>query len=361
MSTDIFDYLKWRGDLSFADVRLCEVDCLAFSMMSYLDYTVLCPGEMTLLSEAAAGYCPDDRYDSVNLGLIMPSKQINRMFCEAADTRRFGNVRISDFQARTNEEEAYQFGAVTFHLPGRRMLITYRGTDDSIAGWREDCCLSFLDEVPAQGMAVDYLEAMAAKYPEERIYLCGHSKGGNLSLYAAASCSEAVQSRILRAYSLDGPGLSRRMIASEGFRRVQRKMTVLLPQSSYIGIMFEKGEKYTVIKSNGRGLFQHDPYTWELDGPALVRLPGLSYWGKRNEEQFRVGMQNMTPEEKKEFVDTMFDMVESTGAKTLTDFTDGGVGKLMTFVKSYTGLDKKKRDMMVSILLKLLDLKKAER
>ena len=355
---DIFDYLTWRGDLSFADVRPCEVDCVILSMVSYLDYDALCGGEVRTITEAARNYCTDGDYERVNLGLIMPSKKINRIFCDMGRSKRFGGVRISDFESRISREESYQFGAVTFHVPGKRMIVIFRGTDDTVAGWHEDCCLAFMDEIPAQRMAVEYLERMAEKYPDERIYVAGHSKGGNLAAYALINCNDGTREQVVRAFCLDGPGLSYSMIHSDRFKRAQRKLSVLLPQSSFVGTMFEKGERYTVVQSSARGLLQHDPFTWVLEGPAYIKLPALSDKGKKNEEQFREGMQKMSAEEKKRFVDTLFDLVASTGAETLTDFADGGIKKLVTLVKGYGGLDKQKRDLMLALILKLFDFKK---
>ncbi len=354
----VFDYLLWRGDLSFSDARFGEVDGVIFSMLSYIDFEKLCAGEEKSLTEAAEGYCSDKKYGSVNLGLLVPSKSINRLFCEASETKRFGPLKVSDYLARTDDSDGYQFCAVSFHLPGKAVAVVYRGTDDSIAGWHENCRLSFCDSVPAQIMAVEYLEMIAEKYPDSRIYLCGHSKGGNLALYAATGCKGEVQSRIRRVFCNDGPGLAESLITSAGFAAIQKKLTVLIPQSSYIGIMFERGEKYTVIKSTGKVLLQHDPFTWVLEGPQFLELSSLSKRGKKNELQFRTGMGNMTQAEKEEFVETLFSVIESTGAKTLTDFTEKSVAKLLTFIKSYSGLDKEKKAMMVSIFLKLLDLKK---
>ena len=352
----MIDYITWRGDLSFSDIRPCEVDGIIFAMMSYIDYKKLCDSKSMKLCDIARNYCADGKYDSVNLGLIMPSKQINKMFCRAASSKRFGNTVVSDFVARTSDEEVYQFCALTFHLPGKRMMVTFRGTDDTIAGYREDCCLSFLDEIPAQRMAVEYLNEMARKYPDERIYITGHSKGGNLALYSAVNCLDEVKPRIVRAFSNDGPGLSYKMVNSDKFRAMQRKLSVIIPQSSFIGIMFEKGEKYTVVKSEGKGPFQHDPFSWELEGPAFIKLSELSKSGKKNEEQFKAGMSRMTTEEKKQFVDTFFSMVESTGVRTLSDFSDKGIAKLITLIKTYKGLDKDVRELMLGLLFKLFDI-----
>ena len=357
----IFDYIKWRGDLSFSDVRVGEVDSVIFAMLTYIDYGELCAGREMLLREAAVGYCADGKYGEVDLGLIMPSKQINRMFCSAAASRRFGGVRITDFVEETRVQDGCQFSAVVFHLTGRQMVIAFRGTDDTIVGWREDCRLSFLDEIPAQRHAVEYLEAMAAKYPDERIYLTGHSKGGNLAVYAAVKCADEVKCRIARAYCNDGPGLSAATVASPEFRRMQRKLTVILPQSAYIGVLFEKGEKYKVVNCRGRGVLQHDPYYWELDGPEFVKLGGLSKQGMKNEAKFRTSMAKMTLDEKREFVETFFDLVESTGATTLSEFAAGGPKRIVTLIKGYGGLYKPKREMMAEIFLRLLDVKKEKK
>lgn len=355
----IFDYLKWRGDLSFIESKFGEVDSAVLSMMAYVDYEKLCHGEPCTLSEAAKDYCADGKYEKVSFGIIFPSKQINRTFCEAARTRRYGGALITDFEAQTSHEEGYQFGAVTYHIDCNRMIVVFRGTDDSIAGWHEDCRLAFLDEIPAQRMAVEYLERVAAKYPDEKIYTVGHSKGGNLAIYSAIKCSDSVKERILRAYSLDGPGFSHSLIESEDYEKVRERLKVIMPQSSVFGTMFEKVEKCTVVKSTNTGLLQHDPYSWTLDGPRFVKLKELSKTGQKNEEQFRKRMEKMTLDEKREVVETLFDVIDSSGARTLTELMRGGLPKITAIIKSYGGLDKEKRDMMITILLRVFELKKA--
>ena len=255
----LYDYVKWRGDLSYSASAFNEIDAIIFAMLSYIDFDSLSGGESISLREAAMDYCSDGNYDSVDMGLIVPSPKINRLFCEAAKTKRFGNCYVGDYVARTSDREGHQFAAVTFHIDSKHMVVSFRGTDDTIVGWKEDCCLAFMDEIPAQRMAVEYINAMAAKYPEQRIYVTGHSKGGNLTLYASLKCHEEVGRRIVRAYCNDGPGLSRSMIASQRYKLMQNRLTVLLPQSSIVGILFEKGEKYTVVKSVGKVISRKSP------------------------------------------------------------------------------------------------------
>ncbi len=356
---DQFDYLSWRGDLSFVSDKLNEVDGSIFAMLSYIDYNSISGGADMAFKTAARDYCPDREYDSIKLGLIIPSKNINKLFCTAAETKRFCDVVVSDHVEKTSIDEICQFSAVTFHLPGGRAVIAFRGTDDSLVGWREDCCLSYLDEIPAQRLAVEYIEMISEKYPEKRLYTVGHSKGGNLAAYSAVKCSESTRAKLIRAYSYDGPGFSQSLVLSPEFKAACRKLVMIVPQSSFIGTMFEAGKRYTVVNGTARGAFQHDCFTWEINGPVFVRLEELSSRGRKNREQFAAGMERMSLDERREFVETFFSIIDSTGAKTLTEFADGKLKMINTLIKNYSGLDKQKRDMMIGLIIKLFDLKQS--
>ena len=353
---NVLDYVMWRGDLSFSDSKFCEVDGSILAMLSYIDFSALCDRDGVTIRQAASNRRPDQKGKKEKLGLIIPSENINELFRLCADSRRFGGVAVTDFESLTDESRTCQFAAVTFHLSGGRMAIAFRGTDDTIVGWREDFGLAYLEKIPSQTLAVDYIERIAAKYPNKRIYTCGHSKGGNLSVYSVVNCRADVAARVLRAFSYDGPGLDDASYASQSYRARRRKIELIIPQSSFIGIMFNVGDRYTVVNGTRKGAFQHDSFYWSVRGCEFEHLDSLSERGKKNEEQFRATMSRMNAEERRELVETLFSVIETTGAKTLTELTRGGAKHLGVIVKNYNGLDKQKREIILGLFLKLFDL-----
>ena len=348
----LFDYLVWRGDLTFSQVPFGTVDATILSVITFIDFEALGGGEDISLSEAIKDYCADGNYDSVEFGLVVSAYKTNRLFCKTGRTKRFCGTVVSDFIDYKNEEECIQFAAMTFHISDTHMAIAFRGTDDSLIGWQEDCCLAYLEEIPAQKMALEYLERVAAKYPEKKIYVLGHSKGGNLTLHSCFKCSDAVLGRIVKAYCLDGPGLSEESFKSERYEALKKRLEIVLPQSSTVGVMFSRGDKYTVVYSEGRGLLQHDTFTWELNGPRFKTLPELSSVGKIHETRFKARMDEMTLEEKKDAVETVFNSIAESGVKTLSELKEKGFPKIMEIMKTYGANDKQKRDLVKVLLFK---------
>jgi hypothetical protein len=199
-------------------------------------------------------------------------------------------------------------------------------------------------------MAIEYLEKIAAKYPDKKIFTMGHSKGGNLTFYSALKCSDEVSERILCAYCFDGPGLSEELVTGARYNKMKDRLEVLLPQASYIGIMFDRGESYGVIKSTGKGLFQHDPFTWVVIGRDFERLEELSGIGKIHEVQFRTRLDELTVEDRQIVADAIFDAIASSGIKTLSELRQKGGAKIIAMIRNYTKNDKKKRELVRKLL-----------
>ena len=230
---NVFDYLDWRGDLSFSQSPFCEIDALILSLISYVDFDGIVPsGErdrsMSLL-DAARAYVREHRGKPMYVGLIVPPEVVSLM-AKAAKSKRFGALRVCAYENRVEDEPQMQFCAMTYTDAEGVNMVAFRGTDDSLIGWKENLNMSFRAPVPAQLRAVEYLEERMATMTGDFI-LCGHSKGGNLAVYSAVMCDAALKNRILSVYSNDGPGFTKEFISDTAYLDMRPKLRTLVPQS----------------------------------------------------------------------------------------------------------------------------------
>lgn len=361
---DIFDYLIWRGDLTFKTSPVCEIDGAIFAMASYIDYDLaLADGEFTEplpFKYVAESYLDMDDSIEVKMGVIFPMEKIIKMLKEMLPTDRFSKIYISDFVNDINVEKCYQFAAMTFHLDDGSKVVSFRGTDDTVIGWREDCNLTFMREIPSQKMAYEYLLKTARKYPTSPIYVCGHSKGGNLAVYAAVRAGSELSSRIRKVYNFDGPGHSADFVASDEFKAVSDVIETVVPQSSLVGTMFNGG-KFQVASSNYKGPYQHDLYSWELAGPKFKKLLGLTARTEKYHTNFNAIMENMTNDEKEKFVDVLFDCIAKAGLETVSQASEKKLKSLHLIIKNLGDISKEKKDLMIGMVFKMLEIRREER
>ncbi|MCQ2429774.1 MAG: DUF2974 domain-containing protein [Clostridia bacterium] len=352
------EYITWRGDLSFKADPLNEVDSLIFCLMSYVDLDGIVPPDhnapVTLREAAKEYFFRHDEHEKLPLGLIIP-KEIIDLFAQMAHSDRFADVLLSGYVNVTDIPMQVQFSAVTARLPGGDVFVAVRGTDDTIVGWREDFNLSWMDEVPAQRMTADYLDAVPLA-EGERLLVGGHSKGGNLAVWGAVHADEKTRGRITAVYSNDGPGFSDELLASEAYRSMRDRIHIFIPQSSLVGLLLPHDD-YMVVRSNSVGIFQHNGLTWEVMGNRFRREPGLSSRGQRNDTVIASRIAGMTREEKQTLTGVFFGILESTGATTLTELNEGSVRNTVAMLKAVNGMDDEAKDMALFILLKLFNIK----
>ena len=320
----VFDYLDWRGDLTFEASPPNEVDCLILSMLSYIDFTEIVPtiddrGEISLADAAAAFFSKYPTPRDYPMGILIP-KQIIRLFERLRDTPRFRDVRMCAFVNDTDVEREIQFSAVTFLVKASTAIVAYRGTDDTLVGWKEDLNMTFLLAVPSQLSAVEYLERVAQRHGGE-IILTGHSKGGNLAVYAAVHAASELRDRIVQVYSHDGPGFGHCILDEPAYLEMRPRMHSIVPQSSVVGMLLEHDENYTVVKSRQKtGFLQHNGLSWEVMGASFVHLEEVSAESRRIDKTVNQWIRDMTPEQREEFSEAVYRLFSVDGARTLTDF-----------------------------------------
>lgn len=315
---NIIDYVE--KEMNRLTVKaFSPVDSLVLSQFSYIRLNFLVPG---ILENA----------EPVRVRDLLQAEHFHRMFHHVRDSEnnkkllfamaaspRFRDLKVSFYKDVLDNAAEQQFAAVTFFLDGDTAYIAFRGTDDTFTGWKEDFNMAYISPVPSQEDALRYLEAVEASFPGKLI-TGGHSKGGNLAVYAAMKCAPAVQNRILQVYSHDGPGFKDNIFESEEFKRISSRIHKTIPQSSLIGMLLEHQENYFVVESNRFGLMQHDPFSWSVIGDHFNVLKHLKSGSQYRNRTLSDWISEMSTEKREQFVDALFAVLASSKASTFTEF-----------------------------------------
>ena len=312
---NMMDYLTWRGDLPLPTAPFTPVDGLILASLSYNDLGPHAESGEGMLLRELAPLLPL-REQTGNQYFL----QWRALLYAMADTVRFGGIRLHDYVNVVDDERNIQFSAVTADLPDGQVCVCFRGTDSSLVGWREDFTMAFESPVPAQMEALTYLERTALRTDHDLLAV-GHSKGGNLASYAAAHAESETQARIRGVYSFDGPGLDDATLESEGYGRISGVVHAIIPQSSVVGLLLAHHPNYTVVRSTALSLLQHDAFTWQLAGPRFEELGDVDAGSQLMDETLHEWLRQAPPEQRKVFVDTLFTLLEASGAATLNDLS----------------------------------------
>lgn len=304
--TNIFDYLIWRGDLTLAQTPFQDVDGLILSCLAYHFFDQVLP-----------------QYSSVPVTIREAAKRVKALPQQAlrmrdpqdvlllqlmAESRRFQSMKLCYYVDHVDAEKQAQFAALTV-LPGDgTAFIAYRGTDLTLVGWKEDFNMSFQNVVPAQIAAAGYL-LYAAKGFSGLLRLGGHSKGGNLAVFAGAVAPKRIQRRILTVYNHDGPGFQEGMLHFSGYLAMIPKVRTFVPHTAIIGMLMNHRGDYTVVESNEKGIMQHDPYSWAVLGTDFVRLETVSKESEFWDKTLKEWLASQTPEKRGKFIDALFEVL----------------------------------------------------
>lgn len=326
---DLFDYLQWRGDLPFSQVPFGPVDALLLSALVYIRFDEFVPESLSQsVSLPDAAKKLEAHPDPLSRCRV---KNDLALLSAAAKSRRFGTARLCGYRNIFLPAEDTQFAAVTILTDDGNACVSFRGTDNTLVGWKEDFNMTFSDSVPAQRLAASYLEEVTSGIPLP-IVLTGHSKGGNLAVFAAATAEKQIQERILDIYNEDGPGFLEHITESAGYQQILPKIHTYVPQSSVVGLLLGHKEAYTIVHSKQVGIMQHDPYTWEVLGPDFIKVDSLTVDSRFLEQTFRGWIQGMAPEERNAFFDTLFGLLQTEDATHPRDIMKPG--NLMFYLRT---------------------------
>lgn len=344
----MLEYLKRRGDICFSQTPPNPVDALIFSTLSYVrykDFVSELPSKVMYLKQVAESILEFQDAES-----LVRTKQDLELLALVGETERFKNVGLTFYQDVFLPEEETQFAAITFLLEDGSAFLTFRGTDRTLIGWKEDFNLIYQESIPAQRYAVEYVKTFAESYSMP-IRLSGHSKGGNLAVYAGAKCGKSIQSQILEVYNQDGPGFTEQNLSDEEYCEITPKIKTYVPQSSLIGMLLEHEEEYMVIRSCQLGVLQNDPYSWEVLGKDFIYLNETTPDSRFIEQTLKLWLETMSMEQRNELVDVVFDILASGKAIHTNEILHPQ--NLKEYYKSLSA-DEHKRNLLAKEITSLL-------
>jgi hypothetical protein len=232
------------------------------------------------------------------------------------------------------------------------VFVVYRGTDATVVGWKENFNMSFSEVVPSQLAAVSYLEKAAEK-TRGPLFLCGHSKGGNLAIYASAACSKKTQKRIAGIYSNDAPGFHQRFIESNGFHEIKQRIHSFVPQSSIVGMLFEHGNNYTVIKSSQMGILQHELYSWNITHNDMVRLDNVDQGSQFADKTLREWIDGLDNERRRQLSETLFGILHDAEIESFSEHGADWPKAAVRMIQSLGSIDRVTKDSIHQIMASL--------
>ena len=340
---NILDYIRKIGNNTFQEIKFNEVDNLIFSRLSYL------PFESIKLEEKENFESIYKKMNSVNIDEFN-MKQDKELIDLVGTCNRYKNLIVTDYYFSRDEEKEMQFIAITIHLDNEELYLSYGGTDNTLVGWKEDFNLSFMLHIPSQIEAIKYIRKIYAKY-NDKMHLGGHSKGGNLAVYAGVFCAKKIQDSIIDIANYDGPGFDKTVIESQKYKRILSKINTFIPQSSIIGRLLEHEEQYIIVKSRQIAVMQHDIFSWGVNGLELEKLDKVTNGSDIINKTVRNYLKATSNKQREQFINIMYEIVTKTKEKTFKEFTASLTKNIGIILKSYKDISSEDKKLIGQMIL----------
>lgn len=365
------DYFKWRGDIPFSVDPFNEIDNIILSVLAFTDFDGVLSSDINErrpVTEVCADYF--SKHNDIEIMAREASTReapfILRMM---RDSRRFQKTELAGFVNSISAEKEKQMSAYTAFLEDGSAYVAFRGTDNTMIGWKEDFNLSFINGTPGQIEAVRYLNenfgagqdggsgsgsGSGSANSEIPLRVGGHSKGGHFAVYSSAFCRPEIQDRIMEIYSNDGPGFLDEVTATWGYRRIYTKIRSIVPQGTVFGLLLNSDYPHEIVKSTEHGIYQHDAYSWEVLGNRFVRAAHTDRRSKVSEKTFERWLAGMNPEERSEFVDSLFEMVNDAGMTRMSQILNARTRSGFEMLKAYMRMDEDDQRVLKTAFTELL-------
>ena len=354
---NMLDYIKEFGHVSFEERAFSEIDALVLTELEYLPLEKVVPsdenGENFVTVKEIAEYMKEHKKQLFDENPMMMTPERHEVSQIIADAPRFQSMKFFGVVSEWDKDTTKQFAAITVEVePGVRLVI-FRGTDDTLIGWKEDFLMTYSPLVAAQTDAKEYLAKQASLWDGD-LMVSGHSKGGNLALYAAATQEEDVQLRIVDIFCFDSPGLYRSVLETKGYQNIVPLAMRYIPQDALVGLMLESEVPYVIVKSNAVGAMQHSAMTWGIEDGQFIKVEKLTKNSLLNDQTFKKWTESVSDEELELFWNVFFELLFTVGIETVNDVYGQFMHYVQEFLKAAGKMDEEKRELLTRVALLLV-------
>lgn len=353
---NLFDYVEWRGDLDFDKVPFGKIDALLLAQISYclIDGFVSenFDEKITLKELCQRMKKANDLEERKKIGYLINKNTTDLLF-KAGDSERFGSVQICGYKNVFNEDIAEQFAAFTF-IADKKVIVSYRGTDDSVVGWKEDFNIAWQEKIPSEVEAEKYLCEVSKKF-KNKIIVVGHSKGGHLAVSASSFAEKDIQKRIESVYNFDGPGFEKQFYESAGFYGIKEKLVSVYPELSIVGMIFYHPSDYEIVKSDGVAVMEHDALTWQVCGNGFVLAEEFDSKSQFFDKAFNEWTESLSKSQIEHFVNAVFSVIEASEAKTNYELLENSIVANAKMIAKYASFDRDTKKEVRKVLGMLAD------
>ena len=354
---NMLDYIKEFGHVSFEERAFSEIDALVLTELEYLPLEKVVPsdvnGELFATVKDIAEYMKEHKKELFDENPMMITEERHEVSQVIADVPRYQALKFFGVVSEWDKDTTKQFAAITVEVEPSVRLVIFRGTDDTLIGWKEDFLMTYSPLVAAQTDAKEYLAKQASLFDGD-LMVSGHSKGGNLAIYAAATQVEDVQLRIVDIFCFDSPGLYRSVLETKGYQNIVPLAMRYIPQDSLVGLMLESEVPYVIVKSNATGAMQHSAMTWEIEDGQFIKMEKLTKNSQLNDQTFKKWTESVSDEELELFWNVFFELLFSVGIDTVNDLYGQFMHYVQEFLKAAGNMDEEKRELLTRIALLLV-------
>ena len=346
---NIFDYLNVYGDVSFKNVAFNSVDSLICSLLSYVEFQGIVSKDSISLNKACKKFLIV--YKNVNFkkkNWLFPNSY--HLIQKLEESKRYSKVFLSHYVNSVNDQG--QFCALKIRIEDASLTyLSFCGTDSNVIGWKEDFDMVCNYPIYSQVRAKDYYNQVLNLF-DRNIYVGGHSKGGNLAMYAYMYGNISYKKRTKKVYNFDGPGFLEDVLSLDIYKEMSSKLVHVVPENSLVGILLYH-DSYLPVRSAAKFIMQHDAYSWECFGGEFIPCT-LSSKSRKFRDKFYDFLEQMTMEEKQEFVDHLYKVFVDLKITNIMQLQDYSFSDFLAFIKELSGIPSKTKKNLVEIIKLLI-------